>query len=72
MILRLSDLSTLGRSIVCIGVALTVAAALLLLNKAAGIVPDGFLVPPGPSGLRPIGSLAVGGCLCIAIGFWGK
>jgi hypothetical protein len=72
MILRLPSLKTLSRSIVWIGVSLIAAAALLLLNKVAGIVPDGYLVPPGQSGLRPIGSLAVGGCLCIAIGFWGK
>jgi hypothetical protein len=72
MSLRLSHLGTLGRSMVWIGASLIVAAALLFLNKAAGIVPDGVLVPAGPSGLRPIGSLAVGGCLCIAIGFWEK
>jgi hypothetical protein len=72
MILRLSNLSAFRRLLVWFGVLLLLAAALLLLSTAAGIVPEGFLKPPGPSGLRPIGRLAVGGCLCIAIGFWEK
>jgi hypothetical protein len=71
MILRLSNLSALRRLLVWFGVLLLVAAALLSLSTAVGIVPEGLL-PPGPSGLRPIGRLAVGGCLCIAIGFWEK
>jgi hypothetical protein len=70
MIPRLSNLNTSRRWLVWFGVLLMVAAAGLLLSKAAGIVPEGFLVPPGQSWLRPVGSLAVGGCLCIAMGFW--
>lgn len=50
---------------------MTLAVA-LFIGRQIGLVPQGFLAAAGDSGLRALASLAVGGCLGIAIGFWDK
>jgi hypothetical protein len=64
---------TWGRKgLVAAGAVLLLLGALLFASKVLGFLPAGFLEAEGQSGLRPLAALAVGGCLCIAVGFWGK
>lgn len=50
------------------GVVLLVPAALWLLGGMLGLLPTDAAQVAGYSGLRVIGSVAVGGCLLAAIG----
>ncbi|MCK6372356.1 MAG: hypothetical protein L6Q83_13730 [Gammaproteobacteria bacterium] len=65
-----STLHIARKWLVAVGAGLVVSAAALLLAELAGVLPAEFLAAGGHSALRTVANLAVGGCLCIAIGFW--
>jgi hypothetical protein len=50
------------------GIALLVPAALWLIGGMLNVVPTEMAAIAGYSGLRVIGSVAVGGCLLAAVG----
>ena len=56
------------RAVLIAGVTLLVPAALWLFGGMLGLFPTDVAQVAGYSGLRVIGSVAVGGCLLAAIG----
>lgn len=52
------------------GAALLLAATLLFAGQLLGLIPGDTLSFAGQSAFRTIASIAVGGCLMVAIGCW--
>lgn len=53
-----------------VGAVLLIAAVALFAGQVLGLMPSDALSIGGQNSLRTVASVAVGGCLMIAIGCW--
>ena len=60
----------MGKIVTGIGVVLLITAVALFAGQILGLMPADALSIGGQNSLRTVASVAVGGCLLIAIGCW--